>query len=105
MDFKKDSQVWDKVYCKKEEVVSREIAGETILVPVHGKLADMQKIFSLNQTAEYIWQNLSGEKKLNDILEGVLSQFDVNKNKAEKDILEFITELISANLIEESEQA
>ena len=99
-----NNNIWDKVFRKKEEVVSREIAGETILVPVRGKLADMQKIFSLNQTAEYIWQNLSGKKKLNDILEGVLSQFDVSKKEVEKDILEFITELINANLIEESEQ-
>ena len=104
MDLEKDPQIWDKVFRKKEEVVSREIAGEMILVPVRGKLADMQKIFSLNQTAEYIWQNLSGKKKLNDILEGVLSQFDVNKEEAEKDMLEFVTELINANLIEESEQ-
>ncbi len=103
MVLEKDLKIWDKAYSKKEEVVSREIAGETILVPVRGKLADMQKIFSLNQTAEYIWQNLDGKKKLNDILEGVLSQFDVNKEEAEKDMLEFVTELINANLIEEQE--
>ncbi|MBW1894118.1 MAG: PqqD family protein [Deltaproteobacteria bacterium] len=101
--MKTNNNIWDKIFRKKEEVVSREIAGETILVPVRGKLADMQKIFSLNQTAEYIWQNMSGEKKLNDILEGVLSQFDVNKKEAEKDILEFITELLNADLIEEQE--
>lgn len=103
MVLEKDPKIWDKAYSKKEEVVSREIAGETILVPVRGKLADMQKIFSLNQTAEYIWQNLDGKKKLNDILEGVLSQFDVNKEEAEKDMFEFVTELINANLIEEQE--
>lgn len=97
--------MWDKIYQKKEEVVSREIAGETILVPVKGKLADMQKIFSLNQTAEYIWKNLDGKKKLDDICRGLLTHFDVNQTEAEKDISEFVTELITADLIEESGRA
>ena len=96
--------MWDKIYRKKEEVVSREIADETILVPVRGKLADMQKIFSLNQTAEYIWNNLDGEKKLTDILDGVLTNFKVSRDEAEKDISEFINELINADLIEESDR-
>ena len=84
--------------------MSREIAGETILVPVRGKLADMQKIFSLNRTAEYIWQNLDGQTRLSDILRGVLTQFDVTEAEAETDMREFVTELVDANLIEESEQ-
>jgi methyltransferase-like protein len=95
----------NKIYHKKEEVVSREIAEETILVPVRGKLADMQRIFSLNQTAEYIWENLDGKKKMEDILKGVLTHFDVSQKEAEKDISEFITELLNANLIEESGKA
>jgi len=94
--------MWDKTFRKKEEVVSREIAGETILVPVRGKLADMQKIFSLNRTAEYIWQHLDEETTLGDILQEIIAQFDVEASAAEKDVLEFMNELIDADLVEES---
>ena len=96
--------MWDKVYRKKDDVVSREIAEETILVPVRGRLADMQKIFSLNPTAEYIWKNLDGKKKLVDIINALIDQFDVAKDEAEKDISDFVTELINADLIEESDK-
>ena len=97
--------MWDKIYKKKEAVVSREIAEETILVPVRGQLADMQKIFSLNQTAEYIWKNLDGKKTLNEILDELLAHFEVEKGEAETDISEFITDLIDADLIEELDKA
>ena len=83
--------------------MSREIAQETILVPIRGKLADMEKIFSLDHVAEYIWQQLDGEKSLKQICDGVLDIFDVEKDEAESDISEFICELSEAGLIVEVE--
>jgi len=96
------SEIWRKVFSKKKEVVSRNIAGETILVPVTGKLADMQKIFSLNPAAEYIWGRLDGERDLEEIRDGVLSLFEVEKEQAESDIREFILQLLKEDLISET---
>jgi hypothetical protein len=93
------SEIWLKVFKKKEEIVTRKIAGETILVPISGKLVDMQRIFSLNPVAEYIWQHLDGKKHLGDIRNKILTSYNVEKEKAEEDIQEFITELLKENLI------
>jgi hypothetical protein len=92
--------IWGKRYKKKNTIVSREIAGEYFLVPIRGRLADMQKIFTLNPVAEYIWQELDN-KNLNDICNGVVSAFEVGKEQAESDIKEFISELLESDLIEE----
>jgi hypothetical protein len=46
------------VYRKKKDLVTREIAGETLIVPTRGNLADMQRIFALNGVAGFIWQHL-----------------------------------------------
>ena len=35
-------------YRRQDDIVSRHIAGETILVPVTARLADMQRIYALN---------------------------------------------------------
>jgi hypothetical protein len=94
------SDILSKVFKKNENVVSRRIAGEFLLVPVRGKLADMQRIFTLNPVAEYIWQGL-GEKNLNDICNGVVSTFEVKKEQAENDIREFIEQLLDTDLIKE----
>ena len=75
------NEIWGKIFKKKKEIVSREIAGETILVPISGKLADMQRIFSLNPVAEYIWNQLNGKRNLQEISGNILSVFDVKKNR------------------------
>jgi hypothetical protein len=93
------SEIWDKIFRKKKEIVSRAIAGETILVPISGKLADMQRIFSLNPAAEYIWSQLNGKRTLQEIRNSVLSAFDVPQNQADTDIEEFIDALLNENLI------
>ncbi len=94
-------QEWRKgVFRKRGEVVSREIAGETILVPISGKLADMQRIFSLTPVASYIWGRLDGERSLEIIIQDVTDNFDVEHTEAENDLGEFVGELLKAGLIE-----
>jgi hypothetical protein len=51
------------VYRKKKDLVTREIAGETLIVPTRGNLADMQRIFALDGVAAFIWQHLERERQ------------------------------------------
>jgi Coenzyme PQQ synthesis protein D (PqqD) len=88
------------VFRKRGEIVSREIAGETILVPIKGKLADMQQIFSLNSVAAYVWDHLDGQKDSEKLLAELMDHFDVGREEAERDIHEFVEELLKAGLIE-----
>lgn len=88
-----------KVFRKNGEIVTRAIAGETFLVPIRGRLADMQKIFSLNPVGKFIWENLDGVKSLGEISEGIQSVFDVAKEEADADLGSFIAELREEELI------
>jgi len=90
--------MWLKIFKKNDNIVSRKIGDELFLVPVRGTLADMQKIFTLNRVAEYVWNELN-DKTLYDICNAVVSSFNVKKEQAESDIREFITELLEADLI------
>jgi hypothetical protein len=87
---------------KEENIVTRQIAGETLLVPIYGDLANMERIFALDPVAAFIWEQIDGEKSLKDIRDGVLDAFGVNEEQAETDIFEFIKELVEANLIEQA---
>ena len=89
----------DKIFKKRDQVVDRKIADEMLLVPIRGKLADMERIFSLNPVAEFIWGQLDGEKNLNEIRAGIQANFEVAEDQAGTDLLEFITELREADLI------
>jgi len=90
-----------KVFKKKEDFISRTIAGEMILVPLRGTLTDMQKIFSLNPVAGFIWEKLDGRKTLGELRDDILATFDVEVGDANSDIQEFIAQLLKEGLIAE----
>lgn len=92
---------WSSIYRRAENIVSRDIAGETILVPIRGNVADMQHIFTLNSVGVYIWEQLDGNTKLKDILDSLLVHFEVNREQAEQDILDFIDQVVESNLVVE----
>lgn len=98
---KADAELWNTVFHKNKDIVSRRVAGEMLIVPVRGRLADMQRIFALNPVAEYIWQALDEEKSLREIRSALLSRYTIEEEQADTDIRDFIQELKEAELISE----
>jgi hypothetical protein len=94
-----ENETGGKMLNVRKEIVFREIAGETILVPISGKLANLQKIYSLNPVAEYIWKQLDGKRTLQEISDNIQSVFEVKKEQVDEDIQEFIAELLKEDLI------
>ena len=89
----------DQVYRRRDELVTRQIAGEAVIVPIRGHLADMERIFMVSPVAEYIWRQLDGQASLREIGEGIVAAFDVEPAQADADLREFIAELLAADLI------
>lgn len=89
----------DKVFIKDADIISRKISGELFLVPIKGKLADMQQIYTLNPLAEHIWQELGSGKNLSNIRNSIIEKFDVSEETADSDLRDFISELLNAGLI------
>jgi len=97
----RNSNIWAKVYIRNDDIVSRNIIGETILVPIRGNLADMQQIYTLNNLGAFIWEQLNGKKVLADTRNAVLDNFESEHNQVETDILEFIEQIHAEGLIKE----
>lgn len=85
---------------KRDDLLTRQIAGETIVVPIRGKLADMQNIFAINVVAEFIWERMDGRRTLDQIAVEVAAHFEVDEKQARSDVMDFTTELREAGLIE-----
>lgn len=98
-----EEEIQKSSFRKRREIVSREIASETILVPIKGQLADMQQIFSLNPVGACIWGRLDEDSDLDALVAGVVGRFDVTREEAERDVREFVEELLKAGLIEVAE--
>lgn len=83
----------ERYYKKNPDFVHRKIAGELILVPIRQKIGDLESIFTLNEVAGFIWEQIDGKKNLDAIKEAVLNEFDVKPSEAEKDLKELLQQL------------
>lgn len=83
----------------EDNLVTRRIAGETIIVPVRRGAGDLNCIFTLNETASRIWQMLGERANLADIARAIRDEFEVAAEEAERDVLAFVEELERAGLV------
>jgi hypothetical protein len=84
------------------EVVRREIAGETILVPIRGRAADMRRMYSLNPTAAFVWERLDGRRTLGEIVGELLAVFAADPAAAQADVEAFVATALAEGLLEEA---
>jgi hypothetical protein len=84
------------------EIVRREVAGETVLVPIRGRTADMQRIFALNPSGAFIWERVDGARSAQQILDELLAAFDAPGAQAEADLDAFLAAVVEAGLAEEA---
>jgi hypothetical protein len=92
----------EKIFVKNENVVSRQIADEVILVPVRQKVADLNCIYTLNEIGAHIWELIDGKRNGQQLKAMVTEEFEVSAQQAEKDLYEFLAGLISFGLVKET---
>jgi hypothetical protein len=81
--------------------VTRQIAGETLVVPVAGQVMDLQSIFVLNAAASRIWELLAAPTTADVIADTIAAEFAVPRQHAADDVIEFLGALGSRGLIQE----
>lgn len=79
----------------------REVAGSNIVVPVGEGSMDFSGVITLNEVGAFIWKILENGASKEDILEKMLSEYDIDKATASSDIDEYISALRGADLIED----
>ena len=86
-------------YARHDDVVTREILGETLLVPISARIADMSNIFALNETGAFIWEHLDGATSLEGIRDALAADFEVSPESAWSDLETLVADLEQAGLI------
>jgi hypothetical protein len=90
----------EQVFVRSQAVVSRRVAGETLIVPVRGKVGDLASIYSFNETGSLIWQSLETPKGLSELIITVENEYAVEQEQAERDVTQFLNDMLSAGLVE-----
>ena len=86
------------IYIQNKDVVKRHVAGETFLIPIRDRLADMRNIYVLHGVGEFIWDRLGEDAE--GICEAVAAEYAVGREDAKRDTEEFLSELEGAGLAE-----
>lgn len=77
----------------KKELIKREIAGDTILVPVGKTIYDANGLYVLNDMASFLWDLLPQAVSEEELCEAVLQEYAVSREEAQQDIGVFMRRL------------
>ena len=83
----------------KKELIKREIAGDTILVPVGKTVYDSNGLFVLNELGAFIWELLPQVETEAEICQAILDEYTVSREEAASDVAEFLNKLRELDVI------
>ena len=83
----------------KKELVKRDIAGDTILVPVGKTVYDSNGLFILNELGSFLWERLEAAETEKELLDAILAEYDVTEDVAQKDLRAFLDKLRELGII------
>lgn len=89
----------DTVFAKNDQVVSRKIVDELILVPMRKDVADAETLYTLNEVGARVYELIDGERPLQEIMDTIVNEFEVTQQQAESDVREFVAQLLEIESI------
>jgi hypothetical protein len=86
---------------RNPDLVERQVAEETFLLPVKGALANTVEMFALSEVGQFVWSLADGTRGVPELVAEVLREFEVTEEVAQREVAEFIAELQSHGLMTE----
>ncbi len=83
----------------KKELIKRDIAGDTILVPVGKTVYEANGLFALNELGAFLWDRLLQAEDEAALLQAVLAEYDVEADTAKADIAAFLDKLRELDIL------
>ena len=69
----------------KEGFILRTVAGETVALPTGGG-TNLDMMITLNGTGKFLWEKLAVGAEKDELVNALLSEYDVDREKAEKSV-------------------
>ena len=92
----------DGIYVPSEDIVSREIEEELLIVPLVSGIGDMEdELFTLNETGKVIWGQLDGQRTLKEVVTALSEEFAAPAGGIVEDVTGFVEELLRRGMLVE----
>ena len=90
----------DQTITLSPDVISQEVSGETVLLDLNS-----ENYFGLDEVGTRIWQLIKERGDLNIIFDTLLEEYDVDKERLERDLDALLTEIADLGLVTLSAKA
>jgi methyltransferase-like protein len=71
-------------------IVTRKTGNEYVLVPITNNIADMNSVYTLNETGAFIWEQINGIRNVEEIIEALILEYEIDSTTATEDVFSFI---------------
>jgi hypothetical protein len=86
---------------RNSATVSREIAGETLVVPICAGIGDMEAVYSFNGLGGQLWCLLKESPAEDELIAWVARNYDVGRDIAAADVQNFLADLKEVGLVKQ----
>ena len=87
-------------YVRSNSIVERAIAGEHLLVPIRGEVADLRNLFALNASAKILWDALAEPADEDRLVGLLLKKFRADEPTVRNDVRELLGQMVARKLVE-----
>ena len=83
-----------------KDFVLREIAGDYVIIPIGSTVLEFNGLITVNEVGSVLWKMLqNGDVTFEQLVQGVLAEYDVEEDVAREDIQEFLDKLVKAGIL------
>lgn len=94
----------DKTYIHSQNVLFKEIGDELVLVPFSEGIGKIDEaVYSLNKTGHDVWNRLSGESSLAEVVDQLAELYEARRETIENDVISLIQDLVQKGFVLERE--
>lgn len=86
------------------DFVLRDLEGENIIIPRERAASEFNGLITVNGVELKLWQMLQKEITFEELVQGILDEYDVEEDTAREDIGEFLDKLISGGVLTVDEE-
>jgi hypothetical protein len=87
-------------FIRNQEVVSRKIEGELIIVPIRSGVGALNSLYTLNPVGSALWDFMTEGHTVDEMVQRVCDEFEVTTTQAEQDIEAFLNSMVEENLVQ-----
>src|ERR1700682_4427251 len=86
-------------HTRNTAIVSREVAGETIVVPICRGVGDLDSVYTFNPIGRSLWCLLENGQSVEELANWVATHYEVEAKQAFADVQSYLDELQEVGLV------